>query len=273
MSQPITALQWPARPIQVDPASISRPRLAYLSIVILFLLAVLLTAWQAPGILRDLQLKSSGTVTNEFHITKGECTTRNLVFTDCDTKFQFITASSDRVYSGEASFMFLDWSTGDYAVDVIYDADDPSRATLSLGTDKILNRSLTWGAFAILLYGGSFFMLAATVRSHGDKKKLATASPLSTVAVELKNFTKRRKSSLVTYSLKTERKWFKHNIFTKFPAGQEPLLLHAPGGKPFGVAVIHQATSSPILLDRGLTRLNLTDDERKEIWRQLASMQ
>src|SRR5690625_4981700 len=100
MSQPIASLQWPPRPIEIDPASVSRPRLAYFSIVFLLLLAVLLTAWQAPGIWRDVQLKNNGTVTDEFRITKGQCNTSNLVFTDCDTKFQFVTADSDCIYSG-----------------------------------------------------------------------------------------------------------------------------------------------------------------------------
>lgn len=261
----------PTRSIQIDPKAVARPKMGIFAVIVLLVIGLALTIWQGPGIWRDVQLKSDGVHTSAFRITKGDCTTRNLVFTSCDAQFDFITHDSEDVYQASADFMFLDWSSGDYAVDVVYDAEDPSKATLSLGLDKLWNRALTWGVLAIFFIGGGGFMIVLIVRTSRDRKALREPGLLSTTAVEIKQTANSRKSSFITYSHAIPGKKMKRNYFTHFAHGQEPLIMQGYDGKPFGLAVTHPGTTTPVLLDRGLTRVAISDAERAGIFAQLGA--
>lgn len=259
----------PNRPIQVSPKAVARPRLGIFATIVLFTLGVGLTIWQAPGIWRDMQLKSNGVHTNEFRIESGDCTTRNVVFTSCDAHFYFVPEAAEEIYEAKADFMFLDWGSEDYLVDVVYAPDDPAKATLSLGVDKLWNRALTWGAFAVLLIGGGVIMVFQFVRTASDRRALREPGLLGTVPVEIKNIAQSRNATFITYARKTTGKRLNRNHFTKLAKGQEALIMQGADGKPFGLAVTHPGTTTPVLLDQGLTHIDLTDAERAEFFAQL----
>src|SRR5690625_2329039 len=177
----------PNRPIQVSPKAVARPRLGIFATIVLFTLGVGLTIWQAPGIWRDMQLKSDGVHTNEFRIESGDCTTRNVVFTSCDAHFYFVPEAAEEIYEAKADFMFFVLDSVDYLVDFVYDPDDSVNATLSLGVYNLWNSVLTWGAFAVLLIGGGDIMVFDFVRPACDRRALSEPGLLGTVPVETKN--------------------------------------------------------------------------------------
>lgn len=253
------AVNFPTRPLQIAPKSVSAPKLGVFAIVILLALGLFLTIWQAPGLWRDAQIKLDPVATEDFGLIEGECETRQLVFTSCDTHFLYQV--DEQIYEEEASFMFLDWSNSDYEVEVIYSAKDPTLASLSLGIDKFWNRLAIWGVLVALFYGSAIWMAYLMVRTARDRRSLSRPGVLTPIGVEIRNVQAKRRSSFITYGEKTDKR-FKRNYFTKFQKGAEPLYLYDAEGKPYGLAVKHEGSRAPVLLDQALMRVEMTDAER-----------
>src|SRR5690625_3841858 len=102
MSDTAPNVSLPNRPIQVSPKAVARSQLGIFAAIVLLALGVVLSIWQAPGIWRDMQLKSDGVHTNEFRIESGDCTTRNVVFTSCDAHFYFVPEAAEEIYEAKA---------------------------------------------------------------------------------------------------------------------------------------------------------------------------
>ena len=253
------AVNFPTRPLQIAPKSVSAPKLGVFAIVIMLALGLFLTIWQAPGLWRDAQIKLDPVATEDFGLIEGECETRQLVFTSCDTHFLYQV--DEQIYEEEASFMILDWSNSDYEVEVIYSAKDPMLASLSLGIDKFWNRLAIWGVLVALFYGSAIWMTYLMVRTARDRRSLSRPGVLTPIGVEIRNVQAKRRSSFITYGEKTDKR-FKRSYFTKFQKGAEPLYLYDAEGKPYGLAVKHEGSRAPVLLDQALMRVEMTDAER-----------
>lgn len=262
MSQlpPEAMINLPPRPLKIEPKAVRRPLIEIFAALILLALAIGLTIWQTPGIVRDAAIKSNPVYTEEFELRKGECNTRRVVFTDCDAKFVYL--ANDEIYEADVSFMFFDAGSDDYYVEVVYDSDNPENATLSLGIEKFWNRVLMWGLFATLLYGLAIWTIIRTIGGFRTAATLSKSGQVRQVGVKIKNVSGNKRVQNVQYQLEYDQFGSTKKHTTVFGKNSNPLIWHNPTGENLGIAVVHEGSPIPVLLDQELQRLDLTNAER-----------
>lgn len=262
MSQlpPEAMINLPQRPLAIQSKAVRRPGIEIFAAVFLLALAIALTIWQAPGILRDVSIKSNPVYTEEFELQKGECKTQRVVFTDCAAEFRYV--ANDEIHSADVSFMFFDAGGDDYYVDVVYDADNPENATLSLGIEKFWNRVIMWGLFAGILYGLAIWTLIRTIGGFRTAGTLSKPGQVRQVGVKITNVSGNKRVQNFQYRLVNDEFGSQKKHSTVFGKNSNPLIWHNPMGENLGIAVIHEGSPVPVLLDQELQRLNLTEAER-----------
>ena len=221
--------------------------------------AVFLTIWQVPGLLRDFQISQNPvTVTNGD--IDGECSTRKGI-TDCDAHLTYSYNGQD--YDTNVAMMFLDFNSGDYLVDVVISADKPELATLSLGLDMLWNRIAVFAVLAGICAVSGVVLLVQSMQFGANNSRLRQAGAMTLVPVDIAGVKKGRGGSLVSYIDHLKGPKSKRTSYTRLARGEEPLMVADDQGNAVGVAVLHERAALPVLLDAGLTRLDLTADERR----------
>jgi hypothetical protein len=215
----------------------------------------------AVNVLPDLAVRANP-LTVQAASADGSCETKRAVFTSCSVVLAYEVAGTshqvqrDYVWIGTAE---------EYATEVMVAADRPELATASVALDKLTNRVLSiLAGFALFLGIGLATLrqwrLARAVRVRYAKK---TAQPLAPVVVTLGTVKDvRLRGRLHEYTVEVKGKTRK----------RAQLLSKAEGAAPFMVApgralAVHAAGAEahPVLLDAGLTRLDLTDEERQAL--------
>ncbi|RNF82615.1 hypothetical protein [Montanilutibacter psychrotolerans] len=196
----------------------------------------------------------------------GSCSTRKLIFTDCDVTMDY---EVDGVaYSVERSFFFIG-TGGNYEASVVRSGKDPSQATLDLALDKLWNRvglALFFLAFCALLGVGTLldWRRGAKARSRyrGRDRRRLTPVIVRITRVQVIKRKGHRYDYAVHHRGKARRRWLVlgneegHAFFLGHPSNDDrALAVYAQG-----------AEDLPILLDEGLTRLDLSNDERAALF-------
>ncbi|HEU5144359.1 MAG TPA: hypothetical protein VFT81_04220 [Dermatophilaceae bacterium] len=192
---------------------------------------------------------------------EGECETKRAVITSCDTTMTYLVEGvTHRV---ERDYIWIG-TAQDYAADVVVAADRPDLATVSVALDRLWNRTLTilggFLLFGVLGLGG--LRQWRTVRSARRRYRPETAQRLFPVVVPLvgaKDVPLRGCSYQFTVPVGGKQR-------------KREQLLNKAEGAPFLVGpgsalAVHAegAEAHPVLLDAGLTRLDLTDEERAQL--------
>lgn len=253
MSQ--VTLPLPQRSLAVAKRPFSMPAAFLFTVVILSAMAIGLAIWQGPGLWRDWQINGDPLILEDWDMSDGECSSRRGL-TDCEADITYTFEGQD--YAKHISLAFLDFSTGDYMVDVVISRDNPDLATLSLGLDMLWNRLAVFAVFMLLFGGGAIAMIINAFKAAGANRAAATPGRLLIVPVDIVEV----KNGVVSYvdHLKGRSK---RTTRTHFAKGQTPLMGVDENGKPVGVAVKLEHVAIPILLDSNLERVELTDIERK----------
>lgn len=253
MSQ--VTLPLPNRSLAIGKRPFSMPAAFLFTVVMLTGLAVGLVWWQGPGLWRDWQINQDPLTLEDWDLRDGDCNSRRGL-TDCeaDITYNFEGQSFEK----HISLAFLDFSSGDYMVDVVIARDDPELATLSLGIDMLWNRLAVFAVFMLLFGGGAIATIITALKAAGANRAAATPGRLTVVPVDVVEV----KNGVVSYvdHLKGRSK---RTTRTHFARGQEPLIGLDETGKPVGVAVKLDHVAIPVLLDRNLERVELTDIERQ----------
>lgn len=112
--------------------------------LLVLVVALGFVAWKAgPGILRDWTLRND--YAPAMADVSGECQAYVAVFTYCD-----VTLTTPAGATQDTLF-FVDFNSGDYAVDVVASASDPGQLSTSIGIEKFWNRVATLGGLAVLV--------------------------------------------------------------------------------------------------------------------------
>lgn len=254
-------LNLPNRPLSLANDVISTPRAYFWSTPIILLLTVFLFIWEAPGVYRDLQISQNPLVLENGDVENGRCTTRKAIFTDCEARLVYRHNGQD--YVKDVEVMFVDFHLGDYETGLVISADHPELATMSLGLDKLWNRIITLTVLTVVLGGIGVGMIFLTVRIWRVKNRLHQPMLLMPVPVEITAFDRKRDVLSVTYNDKIANDKTGRSAFTRMKHGEEPLIIGAANGKSVGLAVRHGKTALPVLLDNGLQRVLLTNEERQ----------
>ncbi|RYE60079.1 MAG: hypothetical protein EOP20_03525 [Hyphomicrobiales bacterium] len=253
MSQ--VTLPLPQRSLAVTKRPFSMPAAFLFTVVILSAMAVGLAIWQGPGLWRDWQINQDPLVLEDWDMSEGECSSRRGL-TDCEADITYTFEGQD--YAKHITLAFLDFSSGDYLVDVVISRDDPELATLSLGLDMLWNRLAVFAVFMLLFVGGTIGMIVNAFRAAGANRAAGTPGRLTLVPVDVVEV----KNGVVSYVDHLKGK-SKRTTRTHFAKGQTPLIGLDETGKPVGVAVKLEHVAIPILLDSNLERIELTDTERQ----------
>jgi hypothetical protein len=259
---PLTTIPLPDRDIAVKRNAISVPSAYYWSIPVLLILVVLFVAWQGPSLWRDIIIDQHPVSLPDASVENGKCETRKGIFVDCEA--HLVYNYNGRNYQGDVDMFFVDFHLGDYQTGVMISADRPELATLTIGIDKLLNRVLSLAGMVVILGGavvGAVFALGRTLRSRA---RLGRPDRLVTVPVVITALKKQRGGFFITYSDGIGDKKKGRIAHTQLDAGEEPLLVGmSKTKKPVALAVRHGNTALPVLLDRRLERLELTEAERR----------
>lgn len=250
-------LPLPNRSIAVTERPFAAPAGFLFAIVTMVALFGFFAVWQGPGLWRDIQISQNPVTLPDADVLDGECTTRRGL-TDCDARLVY--DYDGKSYDTQVSLAFVDFSTSDYLVDVVISADKPELATLSLGLDMLWNRLAVFAAFMLIFVGGTIAMLIAGLRAWNANRAAATPGRVQLVPVQVTD----TRNGFVSYADVSSGKRSPRVIRTKFARGQEPLMAVDANGDVVAVAVKAEHIKLPVLLDRGLERLALSDVERRK---------
>ncbi|WP_439617877.1 hypothetical protein [Shinella sp.] len=251
----------PARALTIKRGAISTPLAYYFSTPILLVIAVFMVMTEGPGILRDYKISQNPLFLQNADIN-GKCTTRKAVFTTCEVDLTY--DYDGQRYEKDVEVMFVDFHTGDYETGAVISADQPDLATISLGLDMLWNRIITLSAFAILLGGGSLAMIFLALRILRVRAQLRHPAVLTPIPVEITAIDNKRKRLSVTYADRLSERKTKRVAYTRFEAGQEPIIIGDAGNNAVALAVWHGNAALPVLLDDLLERIDMSDQERAD---------
>ena len=256
-------IKLPQRALMLAQGVITTPKVSYFALLILIGLTVFMTAYEAPGILRDWAISQNPVEPVNGDIRDGKCSTQRGFFTSCEAHLNY--AYNGQTYDKSVEIMFVDIHAGDYDTNVVISRDHPELATLSLGLDMLWNRIITLAVFVALLGGAGIAMIFQILRGWRVRGQLQQAAQLEPVPVEITAVQRRGKQLTVVYADKIAAKKTGRSAQTRFEPGQEPLVVGEKDGKAVALAVWHGNTALPVLMDSQLQRIDMTAQERASI--------
>lgn len=261
-------IPFPSRPVAATRSVFSPPRGFAFTIIILGALAAFLGWWQAPGLIRDLQIHQNPLEISDYDFD-GECTMRRGI-TDCEVDLTYNHDGQD--YESHVSFAFIDFHTGDYEADVVISADKPELATLTLGLDMLWNRLAVFTVLFLLVVGGALAMVFKTAQAFSANGKVRHPIASRLVPVDIAHAQNHRGSLQVNYVDHPKGPKSRRQSHTRFAAGQEPLTSFDDKGQLVGVGLQPSAGGLPILLDDRLERVDITPEERNAVLAAVAAI-
>ncbi|UJW87179.1 hypothetical protein [Devosia sp. SL43] len=222
--------------------------------------------WQGPGLWRDWQISQNPQHLPNGQVLDGECSTRRGL-TDCEA--HLVYDYNGQAYEADVSLAFVDFSSGDYEVEVVVSRDKPELATISLGLDMLWNRLIVFALLMLLFGGGTIGMIVAGLKAMAANRAVATPGRLTVVPVEVIE----QRNGYVSYVDHNKGPKSRRTTRTRLGRGQEPLMAVSSDGRTVGVAVVSEHCNVPVLLDRALERIDLTERERDAVYATLDAQQ
>lgn len=259
MSQ--VTLPLPSRSIAITGRPFAMPAAFLFTVVILSAMAIGLAIWQGPGLWRDWQISQNPLTLGDWDMVEGECSSRRGL-TDCEADVTYSYQGTS--YGKHISLAFLDFASGDYLVDLVISADDPELATISLGLDMLWNRLAVFTVFMLLFGGGAMAMIWGAIKANQANGAAQSPGRMDVVPVRIAGVDEKRADKYVAYHRLDNGKRKGSIIRTHFRTGEQPMMAIGADGSWYGVAVKPEHLSMPVMLDRGLTRLDLSESERQQ---------
>ncbi|MGL4321163.1 MAG: hypothetical protein ACRCS3_09905 [Paracoccaceae bacterium] len=250
----------PQRPLKLSRQARPAYFWALAGALFLMVIGLFLMVWQLPGIQHDWTISRNPVLVQDGTIKDAKCTTRKGVFTDCEAHLSYTVDGTP--YETDVALMFVDFHSGDYTVDIVRSGDDPSLATMDIGIDKLWNRIILLAVLMLFTLGAGFALFLQGARNMRASGLLARAGMFEPIPVVIESSAMAGKRQQVTFSNPAGAKP-KAKFASTFRKGEEPLIVQASSGVVYGVAVTRAGTPVPVLLDRGLMRLDLTASERE----------
>jgi hypothetical protein len=249
----------PQRPLKLSRHA--RPGYFWALVGAMFLIVVglFILVWQAPGIQHDWTISRNPVLVQDGNIENAKCTTRKAIFTDCEALLSYVVDGAE--YHTEVSLMFVDFNTDGYTVEIVRSGDDPSLATMDIGIDKLWNRVILLAVLLLFTLGGGVALFLQGARNMRASGLLARAGMFEPVRVAIAAVAATGKRQQVTITNPAGARP-KAQFMSAFRKGEEPLIVQTNKGEVYGIAVMVPGTPVPVLLDRGLMRLDLTEAER-----------
>lgn len=267
MNTPETIVkQFPIRPLEVSKVIVIKPIVTVIIGFIICLLAFLIPYLGVPGLLNDYEISKNPIEVNAT--IKGKCESK-LILTNCDVT---LTYKGNRVVR---HFYFFDWQNGDYYVTALAAKNNSTLLTVDLAIDKMSNRIIMQLVFFLLIIGGGISLMITARRGQQMNQILAQMNGRRLHPVLVPVTLKSVKGVMVahyTWSINQTTKKY----FATFKEKKEGGILPVPTDEvaqiyALGVMPVDEK-NVPILLDKNLTRINLTEQERTQLLNSLVTL-
>ncbi|WP_076260471.1 hypothetical protein [Intrasporangium flavum] len=250
-----TAASFPDRPIRVVRTGTTPPTAQLVLAAFFVALAVGCAGWLVSTIAPDLAIRANPVTISDGQVD-GSCHVKRAL-ADCSVTLTYTV--DGRTHVVPRDYFWVDIGGHDYSTDIIVAGDDPSNATASVALEKLPNRVLTAVGSLLLFLGCAVVPVRHYRRSRRARESYDTEQVLRFVAVPV----------VSVQDVFLRGKAYRYTA----PDGSGPKLSSliteaevAPYGLADGRLLAAMAEGQdPILLDQGLTRLDLTDEERARI--------
>ncbi|ARO15931.1 putative transmembrane protein (plasmid) [Ketogulonicigenium robustum] len=253
----------PSRDLSIREGTIIPPRGFAFALIVFTALFGFLAYIQGPGLVRDWIISLDPVVINDAQVNNGQCRVRQAVFVDCSADVRY--GAKGNPYAQHIELAFVDLHRGDYQVDVVVNRTNPALATLTLGLEKLWNRTLFLGGFLTILLLGVVVGLRNALRSRRAGRLSVTPARLTLVPLKLGVVQNRGGRTVMSYNEVLPNGKTGPLGTTVFAAGEEPFVISDAKNNDVGVGVRHPASPLPGFMDVGLRRISLTDAERADI--------
>jgi hypothetical protein len=145
---------------------------------------------------------------------------------------------------------------------VVRSASNPELATLDIALDQLWNRIITLICFVALFTGAGIYVITLMPEARRATRLRQQRVGVIPMVVEITGV--RSSYGQTTYSFSYDdggRRRKTHNLMRK----DEPFVVARKGQHPLALAVLAGHGVRPILLNEGLTTIDLTDDERNAL--------
>lgn len=252
-------IAFPSRPLRVLAHGGSSSWFGYLVGLAFLAGSIAIAVWQVPPLLKDNEIRQNPVVVQDATLRNGKCRTRKAIFTECEADIAY--AVDGKRYTAHPDIFFVDFNTEGYRSGVVRSANKPELGTMSIAIDYFWDRVATVLGFVLLLAGIGVAGIWGGVRAARIRR---TASgepvPLQPVPAVITSAEKVRGGTNVNFKADIGGKT--RSFVSKFKGGEAPLQV----SEDHVLAVVPQGTTTAILLDEGLNRVDLTDEERRRIW-------
>lgn len=220
---------------------------------------VVIAANGLPGLHADWKLRQQGVYTDGQ--IDGACKkhARGLML-DCNATLRYQV--DGRRYEVAREFFIVGWIS-DYSVRIVRSSADPAIATLDVALDRWWNRLWTAVAGLAMAIGVAVFALwqwwEARHMRLAYRRRGGTLRPALVQITEARRLARQRRH-FSYLPVQPKRRTAVQTLFKRDEA--EPLLIEGA----YALAVVTEgAEHLPVLLDAGLTRIDLSPDERAQL--------
>ncbi len=248
----------PNRPVRLKKTGVWPGIFQYLGALMLVGLALFFAIWQGPGVVADWIIAQDPVLIEDAIISDGECSTSRGFFVDCSAHVAY--AVKGKQIERDIALMFVDFGSGDYTVDVVRSASQPTRVTLSLGLDMLWNRTITVAVITLLLALFGLALLRAGIRADRNRRLALRPTQLTAMAVPVLQINKVLGGNVVQYQYGINKRGNALLTTSRFRKSETPLWLEDEG--THALAVMPEKGQIPVLVDENLQRLDLSEDER-----------
>lgn len=215
----------------------------------------------APGIERDYAIAKDAESFPADDI-KGECNS-NRGLTGCSASFSYRDSTGKRKTT-KFAFTFVDFHSGDYDVTAIRSASKPDLVTLNIGLETLWQRIFTaigLGVTGLLGIGAGVLLVSQALATR--RKNLALSGQvLKPVAVKIIQQFEQGKNPFIFYTYTKSELTRRYRANSLGERAFSPFYLDSPNE---ALAVTTPDSDYAFLLDENLTRLDLSDAERKKL--------
>jgi hypothetical protein len=252
---------FPKRLVRVLLSPVGSPRRNVLLMVVCLGLAGFFLWYEAPGLVRDWKISEAPVAVPDADMTDGRCRT-HFVLVDCSATVSYTVAGVS--YRSEPSLTFL--SFGGYPrASVVRSASNPDLATLDIALDQLWNRIITLTCFVAGFAGGAIYFLTLIPEARRSTRLVQQKVAVSVVPMVVEITSSMSSYGMTTYYFSYDdggRTRKTQNVMRK----DEPFVVGKKGAHALALALLAAHGGRPILLNKRLTAIDLTDAERNALW-------
>lgn len=252
-------LEFPKRQIKVLRTGAPSILLSYVLAAMLAAGAFLFIWLQGPGIWRDWQIQNDPVVVENATMRNAICKVRKGIFYNCTADVGY--AVEKRRYQHTLDLSFVTFHSGDFSAEVVRSASNPELATLDIGLDMLWNRIAVMVLFSGLLLGAGVVLLLTGRKNSATRTLQGKLVMLSGIKATIKNERKVFGKTIINFSCHIDGK--ERDFASAFQKGEEPFYLDREEHE--ALAALPADGSVPFLLDGGVLRLELTEEERSSL--------